>query len=179
VRGLRAQWGSSTAPASGRTPNASRSRRRRGWSRQRMDCGGLPPPWELGQRRSRAFNGMQWRRIEGGAPGFRAGGKQLRAGNGGPSGGIIQRSTEGGWTFGGRESASKGGAVGRRRRAARSLSDGSSARGSSGVRLGTKHDCVWTPSGTTSAGICPSPAPAPICPKTEMRPELAKTGSSH
>ena len=43
VAGFRVQWGSSTAPASGGTPNASRSRRRRGESRQRVECGGLPP----------------------------------------------------------------------------------------------------------------------------------------
>ena len=40
---LRAQCCSSTVPASRRTPNASRVRRRRAGSRQRMECGGLPP----------------------------------------------------------------------------------------------------------------------------------------
>ncbi len=40
--GLRAQERSSTAPASWRTPNASRDRRRPAESRQRMECGGLP-----------------------------------------------------------------------------------------------------------------------------------------
>ena len=40
--GLRAQERSSRAPASWRTPNASRDRRRPAESRQRMECGGLP-----------------------------------------------------------------------------------------------------------------------------------------
>jgi len=73
----------------------------------------------------------------------------------------ICGSTRGGWTIGGRSGGKNRWAVGRWRRPARSISAGSSARGSFGVRLGTKRYCVWTPSGATSAGICSSRTPRP------------------
>jgi len=138
-----------------------------------MECGGLPPLWELGRRRSRAFNGMQWRRIEGGAPGFRAGGKQLGAGNGGPSGGTIQRSTEGEWTFRGARERKQGRGRGAAEASCREVS--CPLRRIGQFWAPARKVCwVWRPSDVASAGGCYARTVAPPRgPKTEMRRRCA------
>ena len=97
--GLRAQWGSSTAPASGRTPNASRSRRRRGESRQRMECGGLSPLCEASGVKAGLLTGCYHHRVEAGALGACDEGGRCARGKGGQEGWSICRSTRSGGTM--------------------------------------------------------------------------------
>ena len=75
----RAWCRSSTAPASWRTPNASRVQRRRAGSRQRMECGGWRPLSELGRRELGPSCGLRSPQVEAEALCARAGGGLLCA----------------------------------------------------------------------------------------------------
>jgi hypothetical protein len=89
--GLRAQWGCPTAPESRRTPNAPRPRRRRAESRQRMDCGGLPPLCEASGVETGLPTGCDHHRVEAATLCARAAGRPLRAGKQWPSRVVYPR----------------------------------------------------------------------------------------
>jgi hypothetical protein len=155
--GLRAQWGSSTAPASGRTPNASRSRRRRGESRQRMECGGLSPLCEASGVKAGLLTGCYHHRVEAGALGACDEGGRCARGKGGQEGWSICRRVYL------QEHP-------QRRDDAEGIRVRFSGPPSFGFRLGRKLCWVWRPSGTTSSGLCSSRTAAPTRrPKTQMR----------
>ena len=110
-----------------------------------------------------------------------------RRGNGGPAGWSIWRSTSSGGRIGVRNSGRNRWAAGRWRRPARSTNVGSSARGSFGVRPGTKPSCVWTLwrlSGAMSVGIYLRAHPprqpvqklkcAPLSARARGRPEVER-----
>ena len=82
--GLRQQCGASTAPASGRTPNASRSRRRHG-SRGRAWTAAACRRCVSSPGGARPSHEMLSPRVEAGALGARASGGPLRAGKRWPS----------------------------------------------------------------------------------------------
>ena len=166
--GLRQQCAASKAPASWRTPNASRPRRRRAEAPRRMDCCGLPPLWETSEGGSQPSNGMPSPRVEAGPLGAGATGGPLRARNGGPPGlsagtPVAEGRSEcatvqewagpwgGGYELGG------------------SMRVQSSGPASFGLGPWRKLCWVWIPFGATGAGrCCPRAAAPPRGPKTEM-----------
>ena len=155
---LRTGCCSSTAPASRRTPNASRIRRRRSGSRQRMQFGGSLLLRDPGRGGTRPSHGMLSPRVEAGAFGDRAGAGRCARGvvvrQGGDLGEHWQRRDD--------PSAHRrkeGWAVGRRRRAAGRIGVHSSEAASCGPRPGRKVREVGRLSGATSPGPCCSRQP--------------------
>jgi len=82
-----------TAPASWRTPNASRIRRRSARSRQRVECGGLPPLWEVGRGELRPSCGLRSPRVEQGRSVLEKQEGRCARGNRGPAGGLSARAS--------------------------------------------------------------------------------------
>jgi len=153
--GLRAQCCSSTAPASWRTPCASRDRRRPSGSRQRMDCGGLPPLCEAGQGEtwpshwggSRLGNGILAPRVEAEVLSARAARGPLRTGNSGRAGWFSFGSPSSGGTIGVRNGGRKRWAGERGMQAARRIRVRSRGPASFGLGPWRKLCWVWRPSG--------------------------------
>ena len=149
--------------------NAAPVRKRRAGSRQRMQCGGLPPLWavlrvEPGPASSRCHRtgveaglpaGCYPPRGEAGALGARAVGGPLRArGDGGPAGWSVCGRTSSGRTISVHNSGRMSRVVGRWIRASGSIRVHSSGPASLGLRPGRKHCWVWRPSGATGASPC-------------------------
>jgi len=170
VGGFRVQWGSSTAPASWGTPNASRSRRRRGESRQRMECGGLPPLCEASGVEAGLPTGCYHHRVTHRCSALEREEAAARGETVAQQGGRSCGNTGSGETIGVRNGGRKSRAVGRWGRAAGRIRVCSSGPARFEVRRRRTLCWVWRPSDTTSAGPCGSlKAALPSDPKREVR----------
>ena len=135
--------------------NASRPRRRRVGSRQRVECGGLPPLCEAGQGEtwpshwggSRLGNGILAPRVEAEVLSARAARGPLRTGNGGRAGWFSFGSPSSGGTIGVRNGGRMVWGVGRWRRVAGRIRVRSSGPASFGLGPWRKLCWVWRPSG--------------------------------
>ena len=136
--GLRARCCSSKAPASGRTANASRSRRRRGEPRQRMDCGGLPPLWEAGGGEAGPSTGCYQHGLRQGRSGREREKRRCARGNSDPAGCSICGSTSSAGMIGVRNGGRMGRAPAWWMRAAGRIGVRFSGPASLGLRPGRK-----------------------------------------
>jgi len=169
--GLRQRCVASTAPDSGRTPNAAPAQRRRaGLLTPATPAYSVGPPEGLGRGGTRPSHGMLSPREEAGPLGARAVEGPLHAAKRWPSRVVYLREHRQRRDDRSTQQWKEGvGRIGRWMRAAGRIRVHSSGPASLGLRPGRKLCWVWRPSGATSAGRCCSGTAAlPRGPKIEM-----------